>query len=98
MTTTETKSPPGLFSSHASGLLIALAIGTGVIALGTLFVELMTDRSLAKLLPFGVDFISAPLGAATVVLAALIARTDRLWSAAVFALGAAYWIAFLIGS
>ena len=86
--------PPGLWSSNPTGLLALLAAGTGAIALGSMGVEIFTDQWLAQTADLGVAFVSAPMGIATIVLAALTARQNALWSAPGFVLGFAYWIIF----
>lgn len=88
--------PPGLFSSNPTALLASLAAGTGAIALASIGVELWTDQWLAETADLGVAFMSAPLGVATLVLAALTARSNALWSTPAFVMGAAYWLIFAL--
>lgn len=90
--------PPGLFSSNPTALLALLATGTGAIAVAALGLEIWTGAKLAGLADMGVPFVSAPLGVATFVLAALTARSNALWSVPAFVLGAAYWIIFAVAS
>ncbi len=89
--------PPGLFSSNPVALLAILAASTGAIAVASIGLELLTDRSLAKLADLGVPFVSAPLGLGTLILAGLTARNNLLWSAPAFVLGVAYWVIFMLG-
>jgi hypothetical protein len=96
MTESTNDKPPALFSSHPTALLALLAAGTGVIALASIGVELLTDQSLAQSAQLGVSFVSLPLGVATIVLAALTARANIKWSLPALAFGLAYWAIFLI--
>ncbi len=96
MSETQKEKPPGLFSSNPTAILALLAAGTGVIALASLGVEVWTDGGLAQSAALGVDFVSAPLGIATLVLAALTARTNALWAGPAFVFGVAYWIIFAV--
>lgn len=90
--------PPGLWSSEPTALLATLAAGTGAIALGSIGVEIWTDQALAQTSNVGVAFVSAPIGLATLVLAALTARSNTLWSAPGFVFALAYWITFALAA
>ncbi|QDG52473.1 hypothetical protein FIV42_17535 [Persicimonas caeni] len=90
--------PPGLWSSKPTALLATLAAGTGAIALGSIGVEIWTDQSLAQTASLGVAFVSAPLGLATLVLSALTARSNMVWSAPGFVFALAYWTIFALAA
>jgi hypothetical protein len=97
MSTPQAKSkPPALFSSKPTALLAALTAGTGAIALASIGVEVWTDQWLAKAADLGVAFMSAPLGVATLVLAALTARSNVRWAVPGFVLAVAYWVIFAL--
>jgi hypothetical protein len=86
--------PPALFSSNPTALLALLTTGTGAIALASIGVEVWTDQWLAQTADLGVAFMSAPLGVATLVLAALTARSNVRWAVPGVVLGLAYWVIF----
>jgi hypothetical protein len=88
--------PPALFSSKPTALLAFLTAGTGAIALASIGVEVWTDQWLAATADLGVAFMSAPLGVATVVLAALTARTNVKWAVPGLVMGAVYWAIFVL--
>jgi len=90
--------PPGLMSSNPVGALALLAVGTGVIALVSIGVELWTDQALARTADFGVAFISAPLGAATAILAALTAKNNIKWALPALVCAAVYWLLFVFAA
>lgn len=90
--------PPGLMSSNPVGALALLAVGTGVIALASIGVELWTEQTLAQTAPLGVTFVSAPLGAATAILAALTAKNNIKWALPALVCAAAYWLIFALAA
>lgn len=81
---------------HDNLVAAAIAAGAGVIALGTLGLEIWTDRWLARAIGWNYHFISAPVGVVAPVIAALVARHDLVKAAPGLGLGAAYWSVFLL--
>lgn len=94
--TTDTlkEKPPGIMSSNPTASLALLAVGTGVIALVSIGVEVWTGQTLAQNADLGVAFVSAPLGVATLLLAALTARKNSLWALPALICAIAYWSVF----
>lgn len=90
--------PPGLMSSNPVGALALLAVGTGLIALVSIGVEVWTDQALARAFDLGVAFVSAPLGAATAILAALTARNNLKWALPALACAVVYWLLFIFAA
>lgn len=72
------------------------AAGAGIIALGTLAVEIWTARFSARLIGFERGFLSMPLGATALALAALTARTRWTYAAPAALLGLVYWLAVFV--
>ena len=91
-----TSKPPGLLSSSPTGIVAALSLGAGFIALVSLVFELLTHGWLANAADLGVSYLSLPMGVAAVVLAALTARRDWRLALPGLALGAVYWVAYLL--
>ena len=87
---------PGLFSSSPYAILALLAAGTGVVALGSLGLEVATDRGLAKSVDIGVKYISLPLGIATLILSGLTAVERPKWASPSLLLGVVYFLVFLL--
>ncbi len=85
-----------LFEAYPHGTLTAMGIGTGVIAIGTLFIELLTQRAAITASGFSVSFFSLPLGIATLIIAALSARYRLLYALPTFLLAITYLILFVI--
>jgi len=75
-------------------VLWAFAIGTAVIGLVTLVVEIATGRQLGAAVGLPV-FVSTPLGVGAVFLALLTLRNDRR-GLIPLVLAAAYWILFFV--
>lgn len=84
-----------LFDSYPHGTLAFMAAGCGVIAVATLGLEVWTGQVLARALGMSSGFVSAPLGVATVVLSALLARVQWRWAFVALGLGVAYWVSFM---
>lgn len=88
--------PPGLWSSSPVGALALLAVGTGVIALVSIGVEIWTGQALAENTDFGVAFISAPLGVGTAILGALTARSNIKWATPALICAVLYGLIYII--
>lgn len=83
---------PDSAESRDDTLRLALgAAGAGVIALVTLAGEIQTRQLPAELVGFERGFVSVPLGVATLLLAALAARTDLRYALPAALLGFVYW-------
>lgn len=89
------RSSERLFESYPHGTLAFMAAGCGVIALATLGLEVWTGQVLAAALGMQSGFVSAPLGAATVVLSALVARVEWRWALMSLSCGVVYWMIFM---
>ena len=87
---------PGLFSSSPYAILALLAAGTGVVALGSIGLEVATDRWLAQSVDIGVKYVSLPLGIATVILSGLTAVDRPKWASPALLLGILYFLVFLL--
>jgi len=72
------------------------AAGAALIALATLSVEIWTARFSARIIGFERGFLSMPLGATALVLAALTARTNWRYAAPAVLLGLVYWLAVVV--
>lgn len=88
--------PPGLFSSSPYAILAFLSIGTGLVALGSLGLEVLTDRWLAQNIDLQVKFLSLPLGVATLIIGGLTAIEKPRWAAPGIALGLAYLLGHVL--
>lgn len=82
---------PGLFSSSPYAILALLAGGTGVVAVGSLGLEILTDRTMAQTMDLGISYLSLPLGIATLLLAGLTAADKPRWAAPSLVLGFVYF-------
>lgn len=85
-----------LFESFPHGTLAFMSVGCGLIAVATLFMEILTHQihAIALGLPFG--FISLPMGVATMVLAGLMARTNLKYALPSLLFGISYWVTYLV--
>lgn len=86
--------PENLFDSYPVGTLALMGAGSGVIAVVTLLMELMTSQVHATAAGFPVPFVSMPMAVATMVLAGLIAKHNRRYAMPALILGSAYWLAY----
>ncbi len=84
-----------LFESFPHGTLALMGAGCGFIATTTLFMELWTAQILATALEMPIPFISLPMGVATMILAGLIARTNKKYALPTLAFGVTYWMTYL---
>jgi hypothetical protein len=84
-----------LFESFPHGTLAMMGAGCGVIAVMTLFMELITSQLHASVLELGFGFISMPMGVATMILAGLVARTNVKYAVPALMLGSIYWVSYL---
>ncbi len=91
----EKKSPEKLFDSYPEGTLSFMGAGCGVIAVGTLFAEIFTTQAHVSAIGFPGEFLSVPIGAATVILAGLMARTNWKYAMPALVLGITYWVTYL---
>lgn len=78
------------FASGDTGRLALAAAGAGFIAVSTLIVEIWTSQFFARVLGFDQGFVSLPLGATALVLAALAARSRVAHALPGLLLGAVY--------
>ena len=91
----EKKSPEKLFESYPHATLAFMAAGCGVIAVGTLLVEMFTAQVHASAIAFPTQFVSVPVGAATMILAGLVARANFRYALPALAFGISYWLIYL---
>ncbi|MGM0558877.1 MAG: hypothetical protein ACQEVA_20990 [Myxococcota bacterium] len=85
---------PGLFSSSPYAILALLGSGTGCVAVGSIGLEILTDRWLAQTMDLGVTYLSLPLGIATLVLGGLTAADKQLWAVPSLLFGLVYFLLF----
>lgn len=86
--------PPSLFDSNPNGVAAAAAAGAGIIALGTIGVEILTDRWLARTLDLGIGFVSLPMGLTASLVGGLVCRLDLRSALPALTLAAVYWALF----
>ena len=84
-----------LLGDHPVGLLAAIGGAAGMIALGTIAVEILTGRLPARVLGLGIGFVSLPLGAAAPVVGLLTLRHDWRYAAPTLLLSLVYWLLFV---
>lgn len=87
---------PGLLSANPTAALALLAAGTGMVALVSLGIEILTGAAMARAANLGVAYLSAPLGVATLVLAGLSARQRPLWALPAVIMCVIYWALFAL--
>ena len=95
--TTKELNDEKLFASFAEESLALMAAGCGFIAVITLLIEVFTAQTHAMALEIPVQFLSLPLGVATMILAGLVARTNWKYAIPALGFGATYWIVLVIG-
>jgi len=87
----DTESNP--YNINAAG---AVALACGLIAVMTLLLEILTGRWHARIVGFGLPYLSVVLGALTPMLAGLAARSSPRSALPAGFLAIAYWTIFVV--
>lgn len=84
--------PQPLFSSFPFGTVAIMGVGMGLVGLGTIAVEIATDRLMSRHLPL--PFLSAPLGVGAIVLGLIAARGRWHYGVGPALVALVYWGVF----
>lgn len=92
----EIKNNEALFESFPHTTLAMMAAGSGVIAVVTLIMEILTSQAHAMALALPLHFVSLPMGVATMILAGLVARANWRYALPALGLGVIYWSTYVV--
>ena len=86
--------PENLFESYPVGTMALMGAGSGLIAVVTLGMELLTSQVVASAGGFPLPFVSMPMAVATMVLAGLVAKHNTKYALPALIFGTLYWVGY----